>query len=125
MELKVKQDVLEKLIDLHEAYMKSVYPHGHTGTFDFSKDDQMRELSDRHESDPNRIEFFKIVESLDVDSRAEIIALMFLGREANPEPADFHAMLEQAKRIQGNDAEYLFSKAELSRFLKRGIRKVV
>ena len=125
MNLRINHDLVETLIGLHESYILLVYPDGFSGTFEFGKDDQTQEPFKRHSSDPNRLKFIEIVESLDTDARVILIALMFLGREKDSSVDDFPAMLEQARRVQGdNDSEYLFSKAEMSRFLREGMAKL-
>jgi len=78
-------------------------------------------FKDRFQNIPLRS---RTVVSLDADSRSEIVALMLLGREDNAESHHFPEFLEKAKKMNGNGADYLFSKAELSHFLREGMKKL-
>ena len=122
MKLRLDKEVVETLIKLHEDHIRYVYPNGTTGTFDFTK--MPVEFFQKEASDPNRAKFYKIVDSMDLDLRRELIALMWLGTNSEFGVNEFPTLFDHAVGCQDAAAQYLFGKAELSRFLREGMAKL-
>lgn len=68
----------------------------------------------------------KLIHKLTSNARAELIAIMLLGRNEGPE-ASFDILLHDAKAISTtykNDAFYLIGKRKLDLYLKEGLQRL-
>jgi hypothetical protein len=68
----------------------------------------------------------KLIHKLTPNARAELIAIMLLGRNEGP-PLSFDILLQDARAISTtykNDALYLIGKRKLDLYLKEGLRRL-
>jgi hypothetical protein len=68
----------------------------------------------------------KLIHKLTPNARAELIAIMLLGRNEGPQ-VSFDILLHDAKTISSsfkNDALYLIGKRKLDLYLKEGLRRL-
>ena len=123
MDLRITRELVETLITLHDESTRYVYPNGQSGTYDFSSEEGL-EIVKRGKSDPHRPKFEQIVDSLDLEMKRELIALMWLGKDDEHGVEQFPLLLEHAVVAQDAAAQYLSSKSELSRSLREGMVKL-
>jgi len=121
--LRIKRDLVETLIRIHEDHIQYVYPNGYNGTINFSSEEGL-EIAKRVKSDPNRAKFIQIVDYLDLDMKRELIALMWLGKNDEYSVEQFPGLLERAVGVQDTAAEFLVGQSELSRCLREGMGKL-
>jgi len=117
----ITRDLVESLIRLPEDSCALCYPDGLT-------EDLIEHVGQNLETmvpDPHRGPFIRIVDGLEPCERAELIALMFLEREAAATAEDFPAVFDQAQRIHSDaDSAYLFAKNDLPHFWRNGMAKL-
>jgi hypothetical protein len=114
--LKINRDLVETLIGIYEDYIRSVYPYGTMGKFSYPEDSP--------KPPPNRTKFKQFVDSLDLDMRTELIALLWLGKNDEQSVEQFPGLLEQAVGVQDTAAEFLVGQTQLSRCLRKGMAKL-
>lgn len=84
-------------------------------------DDEMRDVLEDHADDPVILEMRSVIEDLNADQQAELVALTWLGRDDYDED-DWPDVLQEARDAQhDNAADYLLGTPLLGDYLEEGL----
>ena len=119
--MKLKRTIIKRLKDLAQDYHAAY------------SDNQPRDLGDKtseenddYFTDPKRKHFKEIVNSLGKEERAELLALVWLGRgDEGVTVKDWDSVLEHAKKEDDEGtADYLIGKGPLADYIDKGLKKM-
>jgi hypothetical protein len=119
--MKLRRTIIKRLRDLardyHAAHSNDQSPH---------LGDISSEGNEDYFTDPRRKHFKEIVNSLSKEERAELLALIWLGKgDEGVTLEDWDSLLEHAKKEDDEGtADYLIGKSPLADYIDKGLKKM-
>lgn len=119
--MKLKRQTVERLRGLAKDY-HAAYGHDRPMTLDEITHENIQEYL----HDPRRRKFKEIVSSLGKEERAELLALVWLGRgDDKVKVEEWDSLLAHARKEDDEGiGNYLIAKAPLSGYLDKGLAKL-
>lgn len=119
--MEIKREAVLDVIGLAKEYYGEETEGGEPKSVSLAEIDEEEVLKD-----PKRKQLFDYVEGLPPQEKAELVALMWIGR-GDYEPEDWERIVKQAHSgvlERGSATGYLTEKMRLGDFLERGLAKV-
>jgi len=119
--MKLRRTIIKRFRDLardyHAAYRNAQPQH---------LSDITSERNEDYFTDPKRKHFKEIVNSLSKEERAELLALVWLGRgDEGVTVEDWDSALQRARKEDDEGtANYLIGKSPLAEYIDRGLKKM-
>ena len=117
--MKIKYSTIKTVIDEYKNYDECIRSHSAAPATGLTP---MSEIDTSALNNPHRRKLEDLINRLPPDERAELIAIMLMGRG---EDADFDTLKRHAmKTASKGDADYIISKNHLDQLLTEGMEKL-
>ncbi|WGV29123.1 DUF3775 domain-containing protein [Halotia branconii] len=119
----LKVDQVQKIIELAElAYCSKDFTSEEIADSKTQAKELVEFLIERRTPNTPLNTLYEYVNQLSAEEKAELIALMLLGRgHSGEQPSDFPDLVKEA---QGMEAHYLLEKSLLAKYLRNGLQKL-